>query len=55
MSDPDSKRRRSKHRQRNFIAKKMLEDSRYKRKIHLDVKAKRKENKFKFPEEDYEE
>ena len=38
MSDPDSKRKHQRHRRRNFIVKKLREDTQYKKKVHIDAK-----------------
>jgi hypothetical protein len=50
MTDPDTKYRHSKRRKRNYIAKKMLSDAQFKKKIHLDEKTKKKQEKWIYDE-----
>lgn len=57
MGDPDTKRARSTSRKRNFIAKRMLEDKQFKKKIHMTAKDREKQRKWRLqedPEGDYE-
>lgn len=50
MTDPDTKYRHSKRRKRNYIAKKMLSENQFKKKIHLDEKTKKKQEKWIYDE-----
>ena len=54
MTDPDTKRLKSKRRMRNFIAKKVLSEAQYRPKIHEDEKANEKRKKYIYEKEDYE-
>lgn len=57
MTDPDTKRKVSSKRKRNYIAKKMIEDTRGIKKIHLSAKDREKQRKWRLkndPEGDYE-
>lgn len=46
MGDPEDKKKHSKHRYRNFIAKKMRESKEFVKRIHKDAKTREKERKF---------
>lgn len=54
MTDPETKRKKSKRRMRNFIAKSLLQEPRFRKKIHEDEKLKQKERKWVYDEEDRE-
>lgn len=54
MTDPDTKRLKSKRRMRNFIAKKVVSEAQFRKKIHEDEKANEKRKKYVYKEEDYE-
>ena len=54
MTDPETKRKKSKRRMRNFIAKSLLQEPRFRKKIHEDEKLKQKERKWVYDEEERE-
>ena len=54
MTDPETKRKKSKRRVRNFIAKSLLQEPRFRKKIHEDEKLKQKERKWVYDEEERE-
>lgn len=57
MGDPETKKARSNSRKRNFIAKRMLEDKQFKKKIHMTAKDREKQRKWRLqedPDGDYE-
>jgi hypothetical protein len=51
MGDPDTKRKASRKRQRNFLAKKVLSERQFSKRIHEDEKKKQKERKWQYDKE----
>jgi hypothetical protein len=57
MGDPDTKYARSRTRKRNYIAKTMLQERQFKKKIHMTEKDRERQRKWRLQEDptgDYE-